>query len=416
MALQAIMNINVDFYEKKYILINAKQNDKKSRFLSVTCYNNGDIFPINSGEHAAYIRYKKFDNNSVFNFCEINSKGKILVELTEQMLAVEGICSAELVLVNKGSAKVDTNTGEIIGINNTGILSTMTFYIDVSETVVDNSEIESSYEFNGLNEALERAEAEYEEVARLAKSYAVGDAGGIRANEDTDNAKYYSSLASSSQKSAATSATNAANSASKAASSETKAATSATNASTYATRASNSAANAANSAASASTSATNAQNYATNAQNSMNSAATSANTASTGAANAEYYYNKFLEMIDTMNGTFLPMGTVEFSELATLVANGTVQTGFLYNISDDFVTDNSFKEGAGVEYPAGTNVYFTADDFWDCLTGASVNGIKGSNESVYRKGNVDITAENVGAVSTSDVATTDEVLNYLSIS
>ena len=67
MALQTITNINVDFYDKKYILINAKQYDRGSRFLSVTCYNQGILFPINAGEHSAYVRYKKSDNNSVFN-------------------------------------------------------------------------------------------------------------------------------------------------------------------------------------------------------------------------------------------------------------------------------------------------------------------------------------------------------------
>ena len=191
MALQSIVNINVDFYDKKYILINAKQFDKNSRFLSVTCYNHGNAMSINSGEHAAYIRYKKPDGHSVFNFCEIDRKGKILVELTEQMTACDGICYADLVVVNKGEAKIDAQTGEIVAIDNASILSTMTFHIDVSQVYVDNSDIESSYEFDGLNEALERAESEYKNVSLLARSYAVGDAGGIRKDEDIDNAKYY---------------------------------------------------------------------------------------------------------------------------------------------------------------------------------------------------------------------------------
>ena len=68
MSLQSMTQINVDFCDKKYILIHAKQNDKNSRFLSVTCYNHGEIYPINEGEHSAYIRYKKADNNSVLIF------------------------------------------------------------------------------------------------------------------------------------------------------------------------------------------------------------------------------------------------------------------------------------------------------------------------------------------------------------
>ena len=191
MALQNITDISVDFYDKKYILINSKQFDKNSRFLSVTCRNRGNDIPINSGEHAAYIRYRKADENGVFNECQIDRKGKVLVELTEQMLASDGMCCADFVLVNKGDAKIDVDTGEILYIDNASILSSMVFYIDVSEVAVNNLQIESSYEYDGLNTALQKAEAEYKEVIQLSRSYAIGNADRIRENEDYDNAKYY---------------------------------------------------------------------------------------------------------------------------------------------------------------------------------------------------------------------------------
>lgn len=194
MSLQNVININIDFYDKKYTLINAKRYDRNSRFLLVTCYNHGEIFNINAEEHSAYIRYKKSDNYSVFNFCEIDTKGKILIELTEQMLASDGICCADLVIVNKGSAKLDANTGEITTIDSASILSSMVFYIDVSGVAIENSEIESSYEFNVLNETLAEYEADYKEVIKTAKSWAVGGTG-IRTDENTDNAKYYAELA-----------------------------------------------------------------------------------------------------------------------------------------------------------------------------------------------------------------------------
>ena len=59
MALQNITPINVDFCNKGYTIINVKQHDKYSRFLLATCYNHGEIFHINGGEHSAYVRYKK---------------------------------------------------------------------------------------------------------------------------------------------------------------------------------------------------------------------------------------------------------------------------------------------------------------------------------------------------------------------
>ena len=422
MALQTITNINIDFYDKKYILINAKQLDKNSRFLSVTCYNHGELFHINSAEHSAYVRYKKADNHAVFNFCDINNKGKILVKLTEQMLATDGICYVDLVIVNKGDANVDRETGEIVTIDNSSILSTMTFCIDVTGTAVENSEIESSYEFNGLNVALEKAEAEYAEVIQLSRSYAIGNAGSIRENENYDNAKYYyeQSLASAnnSEKSALSasgSATRAESFAHDALVSEQNAQTYMNNAKTYMDSAIASADIASVSADSATNSENSAKTYATTAQTSMNSASDSAASASESAKGAQNYYLQAEAVVNGLNGAFLPMGTIEYAELAQLKESGVVAAGYLYNISDNFITDDTFKMGAGVEYDAGANVYFTADGYWDVLAGATVIGVKGDTESIYRKGNVNLTAENVGAVPTSDVATVDEVINYLSI-
>ena len=421
MALQTATNINVDFYDKKYILINAKQLDRKSRFLSVTCYNHGEIYPINSGEHSAYIRYKKSDEYGVFNFCDINAKGKILVELTEQMLSATGICYADLVIVNKGSAEVDEDTGEIVAINNSGILSTMTFCIDVSETAVENSVIESSYEYDGLNEALEKAEAEYSEVIKMAKSYAVGGTG-ERTNEDTDNAKYYYEQSKKNSANAETYMNAAYNSATSASKSAVDANTSAQNAQTYMGQAktymenAKTSANAsASSASAAATSETNASKSAISAQSSMNSASSSATSASQSATGAQNYYLQTEAIVSGLNGAFLPKGTITFAELAELKESGTVAAGYLYNISDNFITNDSFRMGAGIEYDAGTNVYYTADGQFDVLSGTTVTGIKGDAESIYRKGNVNITAENVGAIPSVDIATVDEVKEFLGI-
>lgn len=406
MSLQAVTNINIDFYDKKCILINAKQYDKNSRYLSITCYNQGEIYPINAGEHSAYIRYKKSDNYSVFNFCEIDRNGKVLVELTEQMLASDGICCADLVIVNKGSADVDAETGEIVAIDNASILSTMLLHIDVAEAAVENSDIESSYEYSGLNVALEKAESEYTEVMKTSKSWAVGDTG-IRDGENTDNAKYYSEQSSDSANNAKTSETKAKTSEVNAKTSETNAATSETNARTSEvnalaseqnakssetkaktsetnaktseinskaseTNASKSETNAKSSETKASVSETNAKTSETNALNSANKAQSYAvggtgTRAGEDTNNVYYYYELIKNIVVGLDSPFIPMGTVSFSELST----AEKVTGYVYNISDDFVTDNTFREGAGKSYTAGTNVYYTANGYWDCFGGAA---------------------------------------------
>ena len=420
MALRTTTDINVDFYDKKYILINAKQNDKKSRFLLITCYDHGEIYHINSVEYSAYIRYKKSDEYGVFNFCEINNKGKILVELTEQMLSTSGICYADLVIINKGSAVVDENTGEIAMIDNSGILSTMTFCIDVSETAFDNSEIESSYEYDGLNDLMERAEAEYSDVVRMAKSYAVGGTD-ERVNEDTDNAKYYYEQSKKNSANAETYMNAASNSASSARESAVDANTSAQNAQTYMGQAKTymdnaqvSANEAATSASAAATSETNAAKSATNAQNSMTSASSSASSASQSATGAQNYYLQAEAIVNGLNGAFLPKGTITFAELVELKESGAMAAGHMYQISDDFTTDENFRV-SGKVCGAGTSVYYTVDDKFDVFVGATVAGVKGESETGYRTGMVNITPENVGAIPTADIATVDEVKNYLSI-
>ena len=417
MTLQNITNVTVDFHDKKYILINAKQYDKNSRFLSVSCYSHGRPVSINVNEHAAYIRYRKPDDYGVFNFCKIDDDGKILVELTEQMLASEGICYADLVIVNKGDTRLDAETGNVITIDNASILSTMTFCIDVSDVPIDISQIESEYEYNALNELLIKAEADYNNVIRLAKSYAEGDAGGIRENEDFDNAKYYYEQSLNNADAAKTSETNALiseqnaktsennalvseqnakvsednafASETKAKDSEVNASTSEANAKISETNAKDSEVNASLSEANAKTSETSAYASEQNAKLSEDNALNSANKAQSYAVggtgtrgnedsdNAQYYYNMTKNIVIGLDSGFIPMGTISFAELA----NVEKATGYIYNISDNFVTDDTFREGAGKPYTAGTNVYYCADGFWDCLGGststtATVNEVK----------------------------------------
>lgn len=197
MALQTITNINVDFNDNKYIMINAKQYDDCSRWITITCYENGKIFNLSASKHTAYVRYRKADGYGVLNSCKINTKGEVLVELTEQMLAAEGVCYVDLIIVNKGSAIVNVDTGELITIDNSPIMSTMAFCINVYEASVDNSMIESSHEYNALYDALQKAEADYKQVIQTARSWATGEGNNIRENEKFDNSMYYSKLSKS---------------------------------------------------------------------------------------------------------------------------------------------------------------------------------------------------------------------------
>lgn len=222
--------------------------------------------------------------------------------------------------------------------------------------------------------------------------------------------------AESSQQAAAKSEANAKASETAAAKSATAAAISETNAKASETSASQSAATATSEAASASQSASTAIDKATIATQKATeiigkaeSAADSATKAQSYAVggtgsregedsdNAKYYYQQAKDVSEGLKGGLQPHGTVAFADLPALA---DVSTGWMFNISDEFTTTDDFKEGAGNVIPAGANIYKTSDEKWDVLAGTPVTGIKGVNEDSFRRGNVELTAENVGAVAT----------------
>lgn len=227
--------------------------------------------------------------------------------------------------------------------------------------------------------------------ATKSQSYAVGGTNS-RTGEDTDNAKYYSQQSAQSQSAAATSADTANTKAEEAEASAATAKTNADNAAGSANIANEKANSAANSATIAVSNSNAAQQYASNAAASADRAQ---NYAVADTDSAKYYYEQARRISESFSGALRPMGTVTFANLPALSAT---TSGSMYNISGQFTTTNDFKEGAGNVIPAGANVYKTEDGKWDVLAGTPVTGVKGSAESAYRRGNVNITAENVGAV------------------
>lgn len=241
--------------------------------------------------------------------------------------------------------------------------------------------------------------------ATKAQSYATGGTNS-RTGEDTDNAKYYSQQSAQSQSAAATSADTANTKAEEAAASAATAKISADNAAGSANLANEKANSAANSATIAVSNSNAAQQYASNA---AASADTAQNYAVADTDSAKYYYEQARRISESFSGALRPMGTVTFANLPAL---SEADGGSMYNISDQFTTTAEFKEGAGNTIPAGANVYKTEDGKWDVLAGTPVTGVKGSAESEYRRGNVNITAENVGLGNVDNTADSAKSVKY----
>lgn len=145
----------------------------------------------------------------------------------------------------------------------------------------------------------------------------------------------------------------------------------------------------ANSASKAKESEIKAKASETNAKTSETSSAKS-------KSEAQKYAEQAKEISESLSGALRPLGTINFADLPT-TAEAT--SGDMYNIADQFTTTTDFKEGAGNIIPAGSNVYLTIDRYWDVLAGTPVTGVKGAKEVYYRRGNVNITPTNIGAVA-----------------
>ena len=118
---------------------------------------------------------------------------------------------------------------------------------------------------------------------------------------------------------------------------------------------------------------------------------------------SKYYYEQAQRISESFSGALKPGGTITFAQLLALE---TVAPGDMYNISDEFITTDEFKEGSGIVIPLGANVYRTSDNYWDVLAGSPVTGIKGDKEDTYRRGNVNITPAQIGALTDKELRET----------
>lgn len=124
---------------------------------------------------------------------------------------------------------------------------------------------------------------------------------------------------------------------------------------------------------------------------------------------AKYFAEQAGRIVDAAgSGGLIPMGTVTFENLP---ASG-MKRGWMYNVSNDFTSDSRFEDGAGIKYKAGSNVYYTAGGKWDVLTGSHVTGVKGSAETNYRSGDVNITKANVGLGNVPNVTTNNQAPTF----
>lgn len=353
--------ITLDITLNEIKIINIKQYTKDSFVLHVNLTDRGEPFHADKNSLKCIFKMETPNQKYIYIDGDINEDGSVDISIPENACLTAGSGTAEVIFMDS---------------RDDAIFATMNVSVNIVASAYNNSHITSSDDFDALHSALLAANKTYDYVMASANT----SANAAKKSEDSAaaserNAAALANHAAASASNAASSANHAADSAGNAASSERNAASLALLAQSYAV---------------GDTGLDGRENenedcakkYCENAGKAKEAAAASAQLAQS--------------LAESFSGALRPMGTVPFAELPP-IANAS--EGDMYNISDQFTTDNRFREGAGLTIPLGTNVYKTADNKWDILAGSPVTGVKGNAEDGYRKGNVNITPANIGSPS-----------------
>lgn len=162
MNAEIIREIAVDFYGQKYVSINSKQYEQASRFLAITCLNEGRVQYIDSEGYCAFVRYSNINGYNSFSKCKITTDGKILIELSDDILSYIGICNMEIVIVDGSYDTVE----ELLELDERYFKAVITVYLNIKDDMDDELYDESSM----LNDLLIRMTEDYSYVLDACKS------------------------------------------------------------------------------------------------------------------------------------------------------------------------------------------------------------------------------------------------------
>ena len=131
-------HIILDISKNRYVVVVVKQYDKDTRNIIVKITDDGKPFPI---DNTIVPRFKcqKTDGTKIYNDCNILDNGDVQIEITEQLTIVAGMHDCELVLFD--------------GITD-AVLHTMSFIVNVKDSVFPDDDVASTDEFNALQNAL----------------------------------------------------------------------------------------------------------------------------------------------------------------------------------------------------------------------------------------------------------------------
>lgn len=323
----------------EYII--SKEGEADSRIIKVGFIENNIEYKIPANTMARIKIYKP-DGNKILNDCTI-ADNKVVCTLSEQMLSAAGV-----------------GKGEILLYNNNSVLIGATFYIKIVEGVYKNHTLISDNDYFSLNKIMIETIQVRES---LENAYKIAETQGEKASEAADKAN-----------TAATAANKAASTANTATTAATTAAQAAQrvvdNVSDITAKATAAAEATKKSEETAATYKEDTQHIFENTKGAEAAAAVYKDNAKSYMDNAKSYMDTAKNAAASITGALKPKGTVTYTKLPQI---SVADVGDMYNISTDFKSTADFKDGGDIQYPAGTNVYKTEDNKWDCLGGELSN-------------------------------------------
>ena len=188
MSIENVQKITLDFCRKNIQSVSVKQYDKNTRYLIVTCTENGKLVKLDKSSMTCRVKVLTPDDRASLDTCTILDDGTVKVPLTENVLFSSGVANAELMITSSDESKR---------------IGTMKFRVIIDSSVYGDERVISSDEFSALTELFEKADKDYTSVITEAKKSA-------------DAAKMSATNAKTSETNAKNSETNASSSATKA--------------------------------------------------------------------------------------------------------------------------------------------------------------------------------------------------------
>lgn len=182
-----ITRIDIDAgAETKAYMVQAKQGDKATRFISVLIVEDGREYePPEDADLIA--NFTKADGKFAYNAAKIDEGNRILVELTNQVLAVPGEVTCEVEIRAKDSSQV---------------LTSCAFTIKVGKSNRNESAILSSNEMTAFDEKWKQINADMEEWATVERERAAAEEARAKAETAREEAESERAKAESARSSA----------------------------------------------------------------------------------------------------------------------------------------------------------------------------------------------------------------------